>query len=327
MIRDDPSSRATRIRARRGWVLIVFAIGLSATVSISEVIVRAAIEGPRITALAHSAEGVGPGSEVWVAGRAVGRVLSVSFQPPEADRTDGGWESHVVIEAVIDRVAEPILRADATADLRPSDFVAPVVLAVNPGTGSAPPWNYADTLRASRPPIEPETVMELTDSLLAAIRMVEVGASEAQEALGSDRGSLAHFREDPGTLAGLRTSLELLDELMQRDLRRSSLMRLATDTVVSPAARRVQERVAAWGAEPRLASARRHAGATVEALDAAMSRLAAIAERLNRGEGTAGRTLVDGEIRRQLALLRTTIEELAHDLGYNPSRWLRVRVF
>ena len=327
MIRTDLSSDDSRIRARRGLILIAFAIVLSAAISVVEVIVRATLEGPRITALARSAQGLGPGSAVWVAGRSVGRVLSISFQSPEANRRDASFESHVVIEAVIDRVAEPILRADATADVRPSDLVAPVVLSVNPGTGSAPPWNYSDTLRASGPPIEPETVMALADSLLRAVRALEVDASEAQDMLGSDRGSLARFREDPGTLAGLRSSLESLEELFQRDFQHSSLVRLATDTLVSAAAQRVQERFATWEASPQPADNVGTVGSTVEALDAVMSRVAAMVERLDRGEGTAGRALVDGEIRRQLDALRTAAAELAEDLGYNPSRWLRIRVF
>ncbi|MXW55589.1 MAG: MCE family protein [Gemmatimonadales bacterium] len=327
MIRTDLSSDASRIRARRGLVLIAVAIVVSSAVSVIEVIVRATLEGPRITALAHSAEGLGPGSAVWVAGRSVGRVLSISFHPPEANRRDASFESHVVIEAVIDRVAEPILRADATADVRPSDLVAPVVLSVSPGTGSAAPWNYSDTLRASGPPLEPETVMALADSLLRAVRTLEVDASEAQEALGSDQGSLARLREDPGTLAGLRSSLESLEELFQRDSQRSSLVRLATDTLLSAAARRVQERSAAWEASPQLANGVGNVESTVEALDAVMSRVATIVERLDRGEGTAGRALVDEEVRRQLDALRTAAAELAEDLGYNPSRWLRIRVF
>ncbi|WP_428278561.1 MlaD family protein [Candidatus Palauibacter sp.] len=327
MIRTDLTSDAARTRARRGLVLIACAIVLSAAISVIELIVRATLEGPRITALAHSAEGLGPGSAVWVAGRSVGRVLSVSFQPPEESDRDGPFESHVIIDAVIDRVAEPILRADATADVRPSDLVAPVVLSVNPGSGSAPPWNYADTLRASGPPIDPETVMALSDSLLQAVRTLEVDASEARDVLGSDQGSLARFREDPGTLAGLQGSLESLEELLQRDLQRSSLVGLATDTLVSAAARRVQGRLATWEAAPQMASAVQNLETTLEALDAVMSRLSAITERLHRGEGTAGRALMDEEIRRQLAALRTAAAGLAEDLGYNPSRWLRVRVF
>ncbi len=327
MIRTDLTSDAARSRARRGLILIALAIVLSAAISVIELIVRATLEGPRITALAHSAEGLGPGSAVWVAGRSVGRVLSVSFQPPEESDRDGPFESHVIIDAVIDRVAEPILRADATADVRPSDLVAPVVLSVNPGSGSAPAWNYSDTLRASGPPLDPETVMALADSLLQAVRALEVDASEARDMLGSDQGSLARFREDPGTLAGLQASLELLEELLQRDLQRSSLVGLATDTLVSAAARRVQGRLAAWGEAPQVASAVNSVETTLEALDAAMSRISSIAERLARGEGTAGRALADEEIRRQLAALRTAAAGLAEDLGYNPSRWLRVRVF
>lgn len=327
MIRTDLTSDAARARARRGLVLVAFAIVLSGAISVIELIVRATLEGPRITALAHSAEGLGPGSAVWVAGRSVGRVLSVSFQSPEESDRDGPFESHVIIDAVIDRVAEPILRADATADVRPSDLVAPVVLSVNPGSGSAPAWNYADTLRASGPPIDPETVMALSDSLLQAVRALEVDASEARDVLGSDQGSLARFREDPGTLAGLQGSLESLEELLQRDLQRSSLVGLATDTLVGAAARRVQGRLATWEAAPQMASAVQNLETTLEALDGVMSRLSAITERLDRGEGTAGRALMDEEIRRQLAALRTAAAGLAEDLGYNPSRWLRVRVF
>ena len=327
MIRTDLSSDASRIRARRGLILIAVAVVLSTAISSVEVIVRASLEGPRITALSYSAKGLGPGSAVWVAGRSVGRVRSISFQAPGTERSAAPFERRVVIEAVIDRVAEPILRADATADVRPSGLMAPFVLAVNPGTSSAPPWNYSDTLRASGPPIEPGTVLVLADSLVRAVRTLEVDASAARAALGSDRGSLARFREDPGTLAGLRRSLDALAELVQRDVRRSSLVRLATDTLVSAAAQRVQERLAAWETSPQLANGAGEVEATLEALDAAMSRVAAIVERIERGEGTAGRALVDGEIRRQLDALRTAAAELAEELGYDPTRWLRIRVF
>ncbi|WP_420633874.1 MlaD family protein [Candidatus Palauibacter sp.] len=327
MAATDLSSKSARGRARTGLVLIAVSMLLGGAVFFSDLIIRASLEGARITVLTHSAAGIGPGSAVWLAGRPVGRVLSISFRPVDVSAADAPTHGHVVIEGVIDRAVEPMLRADATVDVRPADILAPVIVALDPGTGTAPPWNFSDTLRASGPPRDPETVMAMADTLFMAARSLEARAAEAGNVIASGQGSIGRFRRNPGALASVKRDLDVLQGILLRDVPRSSLARLAADTLVGPATRRVRERLAEWNASPQRRIARQSLVTATDALDAMVVRLGSLMERVERGEGTAGRVLMDGEIQRQLAALRIAAAELAEDLKYNPSRWLRVRVF
>ena len=323
----DPEHRPSPARIRAGFALLALAVLLAVAVFSSDAIVRAGLEGSRITVLAHSASGLGPGSAVWVAGRPVGRVLSVSFRPLADVAADARTHAHLVIEAVLDRVAEPVLRADATAEVRPSELLAPVIVAIHPGTGSAPPWNFADTLRTRGPALDPETVFARADTLAEAVRSLETRAAEARDVIAAAQGSWSRFREDPATLAGLRRDLEMLRDLAERDVSRSSLSRLAADSLVGAAVGRVRTRLA--GLEPSAADegSRRSLGTAAAAVDAMGVRLASLVGRIERGEGTAGRALMDTELRRQLDVLRATATALVEELMADPSRWLRVRVY
>ncbi len=326
MVDIDSRVRTARRRARTGFLLIAGGALLAGAVFSSDLIVRWSLEGSRITVLAHSAAGLSPGSTVWVAGRPVGRVSSISFRPLDASPHEP-TQAHVVVEAVIERVAVPILREDATAEVRASDPLAAAIVAIDPGNGSAPPWNFSDTLRAAGPPLDPEAVLARADTLAMAVRSLEALAAEAGKAITSGRGSLARLREEPETLEGLRHEFGTLRELLEGDLSRSSLARLVTDTLVGAAADRVGERLAAWDASPERWASRRSIETATAAVEAMGIRLVSLAQRIERGEGTVGRALMDGEIRRQLDALRATVAALAEELKYSPSRWLRVRVF
>lgn len=323
----DPEHRPTPARIRRGFALLALVVLLAVAVFSSDSIVRARFEGSRITVLAHSAPGLGPGSAVWVAGRPVGRVLSVSFRPLAEVAADPRTRAHLVIEAVLDRVAEPVLRADATAEVRPSELLAPVIIAIHPGTGSAPPWNFADTLRTKGPALDPEAVLARADTLAEAVRSLEARAAEARGVIADAQGSWSRFREDPETLAGLRRDIETLRDLAERDVSRSSLSRLAEDSLVVAAVGRVRTRLASLEPSAADEGSRRSLEAATTAVDAMGLRLASLVGRIERGEGTAGRALMDTELRRQLDLLRATATALVEELMADPSRWLRVRVF
>ena len=322
----DAAYQSTRARLRTGFALIGGGAVLAIGIFFTDAIVRASLEGSKITVLARSAVGLTPGSAVWVAGRPVGRVLSVSFRPVDHVSADP-VEGPVVIEAVLDRIAEPMVRADATAEVRPPDLLAPVIVAVDPGTGSAPPWNFSDTLRAGGPPLDPEALLARADTLVQAVRVVEARATEARRTLASAGGSFRRLREDPGTIEGLRRDFDTLRDLAGRDFSRSSLARLAADTLLAATAERVRERVAAWNASPERRASGRSLETAVAVIDAMGIRFASLARRIERGEGTAGRALMDDEIQRQLEALRSTADALAEELMLNPSRWLRVRVF
>lgn len=308
-------------KVRAGLALIGAIVVAAAAVFLLDILVRATAEGERITVVTAAAPGLRPGSSVWVAGRPVGRVLSVSLRDP------GSGDDHVVIRAALDRSAENILRADASAEVVASDLLAPVVVAVSPGSPGAPPWNYSDTLRAEEPAIDQELMRALADTLFLAAEDLEAQAEVTARLLSGGDGTLQRLREDPALLEGLSSELRSLRSTLAARFPGSALARLAADTTVGPTAARIQERFEAWkegGDGPAPGDALAEAGAELDRLAARIGRMS---ERLEAGEGTAGRALADRELARQFERLKAGIETLARDLARDPSRWLRVRVF
>ncbi len=310
---------ATRVRT--GLVLITALTLLAGAAFFLDLVVRATAEGARVTVLADAAPELRPGSAVWVAGRPVGRVLSIAFRPPGADGLN------IVIRAALERSVGPILRADASVEVKAPDLLAPVIVSIDPGAGTAPPFDYADTLRTAGSPSDQQAVMALADSLLATVGRLETQAADTRRALTDGAGSLQRLSAEPEVLRGIQEELGRARDILARDLSRSSLVQMASDTLIGPATRRIQERLAVWNAAPEREASRRSLDAATEALDAMGVRLETLMGRLDRGEGTAGRALVDGEIQRQLEALRSTIAKLTDALSRDPSRWLRVRIF
>lgn len=319
MPRTSRSPDAARVRTGLGLIAALATIALSAF--FLDVAVRATAEGAEVILLADAAPGLRPGSPIWVAGRPAGRVLSIEFLPP---RSDG---HNILIRASLERNARPALRADARIEVKASDLVAPVVVSIEPGTGSLPPWDYADTLRTAGRSLDQDAVMALADSLLEAAERLRAVAAEARQTMANGFGSIQRLREEPEVLDGIQRDLGRLRDIMSESLPRSSLTKLASDTLIGPATRRIRERWVDWSDAPEREDSLRGLEAASGALDLMSARLERLLGKLQRGEGTAGRALMDGEIERQLEVIRATLAELSHELALDPSRWFRVRVF
>lgn len=307
-------------RVRHGIIMIALLTAASGAVFVLDIVVRATAEGGRVTVVAEAAPGLRPGSAVWVAGRPMGRVLSISFQEPGAE------DGIVVIRAALDREAEPILRADARAEVRAPELLAAVVVSVDPGSAAAPPWNYADTLHSSGRHIDPQMIMALSDTLMDAAGRLKTESAAMGQRLEAASGSLPRLRRNPQVLQRLQEDLARAREINQR-MATSSLAKLSSEPVLRATATRIRQRLEAWRTAPERESTSRSLREATGALDALGRRVLALSDRLDAGEGTAGRALRDGEILRQIEALRAGIRALTEDLTYAPSRWLRVRVF
>jgi len=307
-------------RVRAGLAIIACLTLLTAGVFFLDAAVRAKTEGEQIVVVTPSAPGLRPGSPVWVAGRPAGRVLSVELLGP------GPGVDHVLIRAALDRGAEPILRADAHAEVGASDLMAPVFVLIDPGT-SHDPWNYADTLRSAGHLLDQERVRALADTLLQATVRLQEGVEAARSTLAAGSGSLHRFADNPALLQNLRADLALLERMWVEDVPGSTLGRLATDTLLGPAASRIRERFAALAEDPGREGAIRSIEEVTEAFDALSERIEGLVQGLQAGRGTAGRALVDGELVRQLEALRNRLAKLTDELSRRPERWLRIRIF
>lgn len=312
------SSERKRLRAGLGLMAILTVVAIG--VFFLDAAVRATTEGERVTVVVASAPGLRPGSPVWVAGRPVGRVLSIDLRP----RSEG--DEAVLIRAVLSRGAVPQIRQDAHAAVSTPDLMGPVVVSIDPGSGTAPPWDFADTLRTAGATLDPDVLLALADSLMTSVEALQVEAGQAADVLFEGRGTIGLIREDPNLLRDLATELDRARAILD-DARSSSVARFASDTTLGPTTRRVRDRFDAWQSSPERENARRSLEAAATALDGMGERLESVLARIEQGEGTIGRAVMDGEIERQLEALRSSIAKLTNELMADPSRWLKVRVF
>lgn len=311
-----------RRRARIGGLLIAGIATVSLAVFFLDAIERATSEGPRVTVQAEAAPGIEPGSTVWVAGRPVGRVLSLGFRPP--GEVEGGV---FIIEAVLQRGVGPILRADASAKLRASGLLEPEIIAIDPGTATLPPWDFADTLRTPTGALTEEDLRAMSDTLLRARTALAEDVLELRARIRRGGGTLAALEANPEVLETAGAQAARLRRIVEDRIPGGTLARFGSDTLLTARLDRIRERLARFDSLPGRRNAFDQLERATSAIDALGLRVALLSERLEAGQGTAGRALVDGEMARQTALLRARLDSLVVELVRDPSRWLRVRVF
>lgn len=319
---------------RTGLLLLAALAALALAVFFSDAIRREVEEGPRLLVVAREAPGIAPGSSVWVAGHPSGRVTSVEFLSPRlAERGD------VLIQAVLQRDVVGAIRADATASVEPSALLAPEVLAIDPGSPSAPPFDFADTLRTEETEMRAEEVMALGDSLLVLLRDLRPLGERLRAELREGGGTLPALGRNPETMEAVDRRLERLSDILARlDRGEGSAGRLLADTALPVHVRRLRARLDSLGAllERRAFTAGGGRGpaeavgsppSLATALERLARRTAALDSLLETGAGTAGQLLHDDAIARETRLLRSRLDSLRVDLARRPLRWFRLRIF
>ena len=324
----DSASKMKNVKLRediaipwKGFSLIISIMIIVVCIFFLDVTVRATTEGEKITVLTSSAPGLRAGSAVWVAGRPAGRVLSIDFRPP----AHGG--PNVVIRAALKLRAGSFVRTDARATVRTSDLLAPAVLAIDPGSGNKAPWNYSDTLHTEGPPRDLETVIALSESLWEGIQRLKNQAEETKRIIESKSGSLALIHQNPNLLQNMGDDLEQMHKTLANNLPRSFFGQLSSDTVVGPSFTRIKNRLTQWRDSPRRENTLVSIETSTEAFATISSRLHQVIGNVGAGQGTAGRLLVDGELSRQVELLKAQMSDVSEYLKNHPVKWLRVRAF
>lgn len=314
---DDHDRRRARVGA-----LLILVIGVVATaVFFLDALVRITTEGPHITVMTQSAPGVEPGTAVWVAGRDVGRVLSVEFKEP----TRGIERIEVV--AVLERGVERFIRADATVNIQPGALLEPVVVVIHPGSPNRATWDLDVPFTTTNETVDPEALVEMGAALRASGDSLRGEAERLRSAIRRGGGSIALLADNPDVLREAGSTMEEAAEVLTRDLPHGNLGRLAADTLIAARLARIRERLATLdtlGTRDRAIQSFEETSAAMEAFE---NRLLALSDRLDSGEGSAGRWLRDGEIGQQLGLLRARIDSMSVELARYPDRWLRVKVF
>lgn len=313
-------ARETR-RARIGAVIIAVALAVSVGVFFLDAIIRATTEGPRIRVATESAPGVEPGTAVRVAGRDVGRVISVEFGDPIRGR------DRVIIEAVLERGVESFIRADATVAIQPGALLEPVIISIHPGTASFPQWDIEQPFVTGTGAVGPDALLELTASLADAGDMLRGEAERLRTAIRTGEGTLASMTASTEPFDETRQLAARVRERAKDEFARGTVARLASDTIIGPHLEAIRGRLAVLDTIDARATAVESFGETRRALDDFRERLGRLSERIAAGEGSAGRWKSDGALRRQVDLLRARIDSVTVELMKDPGTWLRVKVF
>jgi len=286
----------------------------------SDIIRRSIIEGPEITVTAREAEGLVPGSEVWIAGTRAGRVLWIRFGDPS-----GPESRRVLVRAVLQRGPAAHLRADTRPRIVPASLLAPPVLELEAGSPSAPPLDFSDTLRVVAG-ITPEELLSRMGRARPSLDTLRRLSEEFRAATRTGDGSLARLRADTALGGRLGRLAERLDRFRSSETRTpGSLELLLEDDSLRATASRLKDRL---GRLAEWQGARADSLATlVETLRRVSGRLAALRRDLDAGYGTAGRALHDREIQNQIDRLRSAADSTRAELMREPWRWLRFQLF
>jgi ABC-type transporter Mla subunit MlaD len=104
------------------------------------------VHGKKVTLYVVTAEapGILAGTEVWLAGQKEGVVKDVTFRPPTAPQSE-----RVLITTEFLSEALPSVRRDSYAQIKPGGaLIGTLVVAISPGTATAPPLGDGDTVYA-----------------------------------------------------------------------------------------------------------------------------------------------------------------------------------
>jgi hypothetical protein len=301
-------------------VLIGLVALLAVGIFVSDVLERLLVEGPQLTVIAPRASGLEPGSEVWVAGSQMGRILEVGFLDPEAG------DERLLIRSVLRRDIGRVLREDATAIVRRSSLLAPNVLSVRPGSPEAPPFDYGDTLHVSIP-VNTVKLLAGADSVRTRFATLRPLAATLRERLTEGPGTWAELSRDSALQTDLRARMRQLRQLALESRSEGTLGRLAVDTVImaslTASAERVRLALDREGGRTWLAGTSELGGT----LDSIAGRLERMQARMRNAEGSAGRFRHDAELADQVRLFRARVDSVKAELMADPFRWLRFQLF
>lgn len=305
------------------WLLGGIAVALVVIFFLDEVR-RAVEEGPRVVAVTEAAPGLEPGSAVWVAGRPAGRVLSVRFREPGAEGA-----GPIVVEAVLDRTAVGVLRADASARIVESSLLAPVILSLDAGTPDQPRFDFADTLRSIVGHVDQARALALVDTLRAELQEARPLAERLRRSLRAGGGTMPALRRDSTLLPSLERGFGRLEALLFGGPGEESgtLGRIASDTSLAASLERIAFSLERLSAERDSATVDRAVAELMTATDGLHASLLALEHDLEAGRGALGRAIHDTAILQQSLLLRSRLDSVRRELLEHPLRWLRFRLF
>ena len=222
---------------------------------------------------ADDADGVMPGTEVWLSGEKIGQVKRIRYRPVTTDTL-----RRLSIETLILASRMPYIRRDSRVDIRPGgNLIGTPVINITGGTSRARALVSGDTLvSVSNSAFKP--VGERVSALGDRLTVLADSANKLTELINSTSGTLGAFNERG--LAKIPDAVGAINTLMAQVSRGDGSLGLIMQSDIPARVARI--------------------GATKDSIVALMS----------SDEGTIGRFRSDSTLLREVAKLQSDLDSL-----------------
>ncbi len=308
--------------------LTIGLIGLAAVVTIVlGVLTFAQIGGVRgkkvpLYVAADETGGLMEGGDVYLAGKRVGKIESITFRAPSTDTTE-----RLLIKAAVLERTMPLIRKDSPVQIGPlGTFLGTPVLGIAAGSSTSPPVQPGDTLYAG--------AFRVSEGVMAQIAVVgrDIGALKEEftavmEDMKTARGTFGAMAvEGPRDIGRVGADFSRFSARLTRGGGTVSMIMGDPKFGARFGAIRADVdslRLLITSERGTVGKFRRdkNLGASVQSL---RDEVASLQQTLAESRGTAGRAMNDKAAQEELAALRRQLDELIADFKKNPFRYIRL---
>jgi phospholipid/cholesterol/gamma-HCH transport system substrate-binding protein len=273
----------------------------------------------RLYALVGEARGVLPGSEVWLSGQKIGKIVSIEFRPPATDTA-----TRIMIEMEVLSVYQPAVHRDAVAQIRAGgNVIGAAVMYLTPGTARATAIRNGDTLRA-HPQTDVEGAGAQFGTAAKEFPVIMGNVKVLVSQLQTTHGTIGAFMNGPGF--GELSKLQIRAGHVTRRLTGGGTAGLVMQGGLTERAARVMARadsVRALLASPNTSLGRFRRDSTIlrDVADI-QQELSAIRAALDEPSGTVGRALADSALGVGVANAQHEMTLLFADIKKHPMRYI-----
>lgn len=277
----------------------------------------------RVYALVGEARGVARGSEVWLSGQKVGKIVDIQFRPPEGADTS----RRIAIEMEVLSAHRDAMRRDAVAQIRAGgSVVGPPVVYLTPGTmraGALQPGDTVHTLTQG----DAEGATAQFGAAAKEFPAIVANVKQLRELLTSSNGTVGAMTNGPG-IRDLKRANAQVSQLMDRMSSGGGSVGLIMHGGMTKSATHVMAQVdsvrALLASQNTSLGRFRRDSTLARSVDDIRSQLAVVQASLDEPRGTVGRALRDSALTTSVGDARREMTLLLEDLKQHPRRYLSV---
>ena len=280
------------------------------------------LRGEKVTVYvaADATGGLMEGGEVYLSGKRVGKIESITFRPPSTDTTE-----RLLIEAAVLKSAMPLIRKDSPVQIAPlGTFLGTPVLGISAGSATSPPLQPGDTLYAG--------AFRVSEGVMAQLAVVgkDFGALKEEvtavmEDMKTARGTFGAMAvEGPRDIGRVGADFSRFNARLSRG--GGSIGLMMNDPKFGPrfgAIKAQFDSIALLLSSDRGSVGKfrrdKSLGAAVQGV---RDEVASLQRALAESRGTAGRAMNDEAVQDELAALRRQLDALIADFKKHPFRYI-----